>query len=68
MVCSKGIDAVVYRSARALGFVPVLYLYYEVNGDLPEGGLIDFPLDLDCSPEDAFNTLRILRSDGRIVV
>jgi hypothetical protein len=43
MVCSKGIDAVVYRSARALGFVPVFYLYhYEVNGDLPEGGLIDF--------------------------
>jgi len=40
----KGIDAVVYRSARALRFEPVLYLYYEVNGDLPEGEFSYFRL------------------------
>jgi hypothetical protein len=33
----KAADAVIYRSARALGFQPVLYLYHQVNGDLPEG-------------------------------
>jgi hypothetical protein len=64
----KGIDAIVYRSARALRFQTVLYLFYEVNGDLPEGGLIEFLLDLDCFPGDAFGILRILRSDGGIVV
>jgi hypothetical protein len=36
----KGMDAIVYRSARALGFQTVSYLFYEVNGDLPEGGII----------------------------
>jgi len=39
-----------------------------VNGDLPEGGLIKFPLDLGCSQEDAFDILRTLRSDDGIVV
>ena len=64
----KGIDAVVYRSARALGFEPVLYLYYELDGDLPEGGLVQYPLDLDCSPRDSFDILRLLRSEGGIIV
>ena len=66
----NGIDAVVYRSARTLRFEPVLYLYYEMNGEFPEDGLIEFPLDLDCAPEHAFDDLRILRSDvnGGIVV
>lgn len=62
----KGIDAIVYRSARSLRFQTVLYLFYEVNGDLPEGGPIEFPLDLVSFPEDAFDM--ILRSDGGIVV
>ena len=38
----KGIDAVVYRSARTLKFKPLLYLYYEVK---------------DCSLEDALDIL-----------
>jgi hypothetical protein len=37
----KVTDAVVYRSAPALEFEPVLYPYYEMNGDLPEGGHVN---------------------------
>ena len=35
----KGCDAVVYQSVRALGFEPVLYLYYEETQH--EGMIID---------------------------
>ncbi|KAI0300615.1 hypothetical protein B0F90DRAFT_1925707 [Multifurca ochricompacta] len=37
----KGIDATVYQSLRALGFEPVLYLYYEVERIDPEAAIID---------------------------
>jgi hypothetical protein len=38
----KGSDVIVYRSVRALGYEPVLYLYYERDWtDPPEGVIID---------------------------
>ena len=65
----KGSDAVVYRIARALGFEPVLYLYYEVEwGDLSEGGFMKYPLDLDCDPEDGDDIISLMRADGGIIV
>lgn len=36
-----GIVAVVYKSARAHGFEPVLYLYCDMNDELPEAGQSD---------------------------
>ena len=37
----KGSDAVVYQSVRALGFDPVLYVYYDENfGDRPQGAMV----------------------------
>jgi hypothetical protein len=38
----KGSDAVVYQSMRALGFDPVLYVYYEEGEQLvPQGTMVD---------------------------
>lgn len=63
MICSRA------STQSFIGVLePVLYLYYEVNSDLPEGGFIEFPLDLDCSPEDAFDILSVSLSGGGIVV
>lgn len=64
----KVTDDVVYRSAPALEFEPVLYPYCEMNGDLPRRWAHQFSLDLDCSLKDAFDILRILRSGGGLVV
>ena len=46
MVCSRAstLSFVVYMSARALGFEPVLYLYYDVIGDLPKVDSSNFRL------------------------
>jgi 2-oxoglutarate-Fe(II)-dependent oxygenase superfamily protein len=50
----KGSDATVYQAVRALGFEPVLYLYYETRPyGLPftEAGLIDRVMQSEGSPE-----------------
>jgi hypothetical protein len=65
----EGIVAVVYRSARALGFEPVLYLYCDVNDELPEAGpieIVEFPLDLDCSPNNWSGTGLLCTFRGNI--
>jgi len=67
----KGIDAVVYRSARALGFEPILYVLYKwwtvATG---EGGLIDHPIDFSGYRPDitSVDITKIIRMKGGIVV
>jgi hypothetical protein len=51
----KGSDAVVYQSMRALGFEPVLYVYYEEDGDndAPKDAMVDkLIIDFDCVRDD----------------
>jgi hypothetical protein len=47
----KGSDAVVYQSVRALGYDPVLYLYYDEDGeetiDQITGAIVDKLIDFD---------------------
>ena len=42
----KGSDAVVYRTVRALGFEPALYVYYEWETP-PQGMLVDHVIEFD---------------------
>jgi hypothetical protein len=71
----KGSDAVVYQSVRALGFQPVLYLYYERKSQSRssstfQGALIDKVLDFstgDYSDEFA-DIVQTVREKGGIVV
>jgi len=64
----KGSDSVVYRSARALGFEPLLYMLYEQQRrgmDSIEGGLIEDRIKFeDWEPDVA----KVVRSKGGIVV
>jgi hypothetical protein len=46
----KGSDAVVYQSMRALGFEPVLYMYYdgdEEDNGAPQGAMVDRMINFD---------------------
>ena len=45
----KGSDAVVYQSTRALGFEPVLYVYYDEgeDNDAFQGAMVDRLIDFD---------------------
>jgi hypothetical protein len=65
----KGSDVVVYRTVRALGFEPTLYVYYEWNPP-PLGVLIDKVIDFDgVVMEDEYDDLvdHALRQGGILV-
>jgi hypothetical protein len=71
----KGSDAVVYQSVRALGFEPVLYLYYETEEDsysssssILKGALIDKVLDFSSTYYDDVDIVKTVRENGGIVV
>ncbi|KAH9953970.1 hypothetical protein BC827DRAFT_1272990 [Russula dissimulans] len=70
----KGSDAVVYRSACALGFEPLLYMIYEwepPDMKSTEGGLIERLVDFaEYYPdsEDRLDLTTIIRKEGGIVV
>ena len=67
----KGSDAVVYQTVRALGFQPVLYLFYEwttPNG-FPEAAVIDNVIDFHGSRNDeVVDIIKSIRYKGGIVV
>jgi hypothetical protein len=68
----KGSDAVVYETFRALGFQPVLYMYYEwmtPNG-LFEGAVIDKVLEFDYLNQSGsrIDITMAVREEGGIVV
>jgi hypothetical protein len=60
----KGSDAALYRAVRSLGFEPVLYLYYEYDGD---SGLIDHVLDFNSGGEFC-NPIELVHSQGGIAI
>ena len=71
----KGSDAVVYRSARALGFEPLLYVLYEWEPqgmNSIEGGLIERTINFaDYGPQETelpLDITQIIRRKGGIVV
>ena len=69
----KGSDAVVYQAVRALGFEPVLYLYYEWEPtwiDSFEGVLIDEVLNLSYVrfPGEVADIPYVLGKKGGIIV
>jgi hypothetical protein len=68
----KGSDAVVYRSVRALGFQPVLYLYYEAKPAdwTTRGALIDkvFHFADGDYPDGYVDIIETVRENGGIVV
>jgi len=69
----KGSDAVVYQSVRALGFEPVLYLYYETessySNSIFKGALIDEVLDFSTVYyAEEVDIVKTLRKKGGIVV
>ena len=47
----KGSDAVVYNNTRALGFEPVLHVYYEDEDEALQGVTVDRVLDSYCVDE-----------------
>jgi len=67
----KGSDAVVYQTARALGFQPVLYLFYEwtTPNDFPEAAVIDEVMDFNESFDEqaVVDIIKIIRRQGGIV-
>ncbi|KAI0276031.1 hypothetical protein BGY98DRAFT_935363 [Russula aff. rugulosa BPL654] len=69
----KGCDAVVYQTVRALGFEPVLSLYYEWEPPWSahlEGVLIDEVIDFSCVrfPNEAGDFAYVLREKGGLMV
>ncbi len=67
-----GSDAVVYQTFRALGFQPVLYMYYEwttLNNFL-EAAVIDKGIDFDrsCRGSETVDITMVVRDEGGIVV
>ncbi|KAH9953971.1 hypothetical protein BC827DRAFT_1272991 [Russula dissimulans] len=69
----KGSDAVMYRSARALGFEPLLYMIYEwepPDMKSTEGGLIERLVEFaNYYPDgDRLDLTKIIRKEGGIVV
>ena len=68
----KGSDAVVYQTVRALGFQPVLYLFYEwtTPNEFPEAAVIDNVMRFPgaSSFEELVDIVKYVRYDGGIVV
>src|SRR5229473_6435713 len=66
----KGSDATVYRAVRALGFEPVLYLYYETQPygcPFTEAGLIDRVMQNEGSSQ-VYNFIRELPNYGGFII
>jgi hypothetical protein len=65
----KGSDTVVYQSMRALGFEPVLYVYYGEyeDDDGPRGAMVDTLIDFDTFCEDG-TILSMVQEQGGIPV
>ena len=66
----KASDAVVYQTVRALGFEPVLYLYYTSSGySEDEGMIIDKVIDFETSIEqEGDNVFEMVYRNGGILV
>jgi hypothetical protein len=64
----KGSDAVVYQTARGLGFQPVLYMYYQDREDNPETAVSEKVIDFDVEFADDFEVVSIVLSHGGIAV
>jgi hypothetical protein len=65
----KGSDAVMYQSMRALGFDPVLYLYYEDDyGETPKGVMVDKLIEFSDDSYGVPSVLKILQGEGGIPV
>jgi len=64
----KGSDAIVYQTVRALGFQPILYMYYEweTPHDKLEGAVIDKVIDFKHT--NLSDITRVVRDRGGIVV
>jgi hypothetical protein len=64
----KGSDAVVYQSVRALGFEPVLYVYYKDVYGYPQGAMVDKLMKFsdDCYEESS--VLDAVQEEGGIPV
>ncbi len=66
----KGSDATVYRAVRALGFEPVLYLYYETQPygcPFTEAGLIDRVMQNEGNSQ-VYNFIRELPNYGGFII
>jgi hypothetical protein len=67
----KGSDAVVYQSVRALGYEPVLYLYYQDKPNSDQGVIIDkvadFPVFEPYDEEDNNRDNTLLEEGGILV-
>ena len=71
----KASDAVLYQNMRALGFEPVLYVYYEDNEyyeeggdtDLPRGAMVDRLIYFD-GTEDGESVLDLVQKERGILV
>ena len=69
----KGSDAVIYQNMRALGFEPVLYVFYDENRegdeDTFQGAMVDSLIDFDSASEESEQTLLdLVRVQGGIPV
>jgi hypothetical protein len=65
----KGSDAVVYQSVRALGFEPMLYVYYDdEDADLPQGVMVDKLIDFCDAVYDEGKVFDVVKRQGGIVV
>jgi 2OG-Fe(II) oxygenase superfamily len=61
----KGSDAVVYQTVRALGYEPVLYVYYEETQR--EGMIIDNVISFEHAGEEDFTADIVYRAGGILV-
>jgi hypothetical protein len=65
----KGSDALVYQSVRALGYEPVLYIYYEPKHFGPaEGVLIDRVVDFQNFDPESEELVEFLHAEGGALV
>ena len=65
----KASDAVVYQNMRALGFEPVLYVYYDDEDDVftPQGAMVDRLTDFDGIENGESILTLVQREDGILV-
>jgi hypothetical protein len=63
----KGSDTVVYQSVRALGFEPVLHMYYDEGFSPPEGVIVDVAVGF-CAVFEEYSVSEIAQAEGGILV
>jgi hypothetical protein len=69
----KGSDTVVYQCVRALGFEPVLHMYYDEEYSLPEGMIIDKVINfqgmfLDHEEDSVESIHKSIQAEGGILL